>query len=139
MSDWRARWRRLGWDDRASAIVEFALVVPLFFAIVWGGINFVRAYHRLDVLTGSLREGARYGATLNPSNSTDQGLIRARVATYAGAFGVSLAPDSVSVSAGSGNEVHVSVVNYPLFDDLAGVGLLYSTTVSRIVIFRSER
>lgn len=139
MRTWGARWRGLRGDDRGSAILEFALVVPLFFLIVWGGINYSRAYHRLGALTGSLREGARYGATLDASNAADQTAIKARVATYASAFGLTVAPGSVVVSPGSGGEVQVSVVNLPLFADLTGFGLLDSVTVTRIVIFRSER
>jgi Flp pilus assembly protein TadG len=115
--------------------LEFALVVPILFLLIWGGMNFSRAYQRLNVLTGSLREGARYGATLNP---VDQALIRTKVATYSAAFGFPI--DANQVTAVLNVEaVEVSVTNYALFTDLTGFGVLDAITVTRKAIFRWER
>lgn len=58
--------------DRGAALVEFAIVVPLFFLLVFGIMEFGWAfYQHLDVRHGA-REGARlaavnYKTTANPS------------------------------------------------------------------------
>jgi len=54
--------RRLLRKRVGAIIVEFALVVPFLFLIVFGIIDFSRAYAQLNNINSSLREGARYGA-----------------------------------------------------------------------------
>ncbi len=143
MRTWRKRLRTLVRQDRGAAVVEFALVVPFFFLLVWGGLVFSRAYQRLNVLTASLREGARYGATLDPLViATVQDSARARIATYSTAFGYPIDINQVVVTApvpGVSDDVVVSVTNYPLFNDLTGFFGLNLITVSRTAIFRWER
>lgn len=56
------RWAR---DDRGAAIIEFALVAPLLFALVWGIIETGRAFYTINSLASAVRDGARYGATCN--------------------------------------------------------------------------
>ena len=55
--------RRLLGKRIGAVIVEFALVVPFLFLIVFGIIDFSRAYAQLNNINSSLREGARYGTT----------------------------------------------------------------------------
>lgn len=125
-----------------SAITEFALIVPVFFLVVYAVIGFGRAYQRLNVLTGALREGARLGSTLaSPCTGT---AARDKAVSYATAFGVSLTPASVLVACGGtpngvncANSVCVYVTNYALFSDLAYFGL-NSRTVTRTAVFRWE-
>ncbi|MFW6456931.1 MAG: TadE family protein [Planctomycetota bacterium] len=42
-----------------QAVVEFALVLPIFLLLILGAVDFGRAYYRLHLLTNSAREGAR--------------------------------------------------------------------------------
>jgi len=58
------RVRRLLGKRTGAIIVEFALVVPFLFLIVFGIIDFARAYAQLNNINSSLREGARYGAAM---------------------------------------------------------------------------
>ena len=129
------RWRVFGRQEQGAAVIEFALVVPIFFLLVWGGLNFSRAYQRLNVLTGALREGARYGATLT---SIDPDSVNTRIAVYSSAFGFDVDTSQVVVTA-SLDQLQVSVVNYPLFASLTGFGVLSTITVNRSAIFRCER
>ncbi len=48
-----------------QAVVEFALVLPVFVLLVFGAIEFGRAYYSLHLLTNAAREGARRGSLPN--------------------------------------------------------------------------
>ena len=147
----RRRFRLLKRNERGAAIVEFALVVPIFFLLVWAGLVLSRAYQRLGVLKGALREGARVAATFDAAGLTGgtaqslaQSRARERVRIYAAGFGFS-ASEAAAVSAavivvgGVTNEVTVSVTNYPLFADLIGFNGIDAMLVSDTAVFRWER
>ena len=51
--------------DGGAAAVEFALLFPLFIAIVFGIINMGFAFNQKINLTQTAREASRYGATLS--------------------------------------------------------------------------
>jgi Flp pilus assembly protein TadG len=135
MKRWYRAVRRLRAQEQGSAVVEFALVVPILFLLVWGALNFARAYQRLNVLTGALREGARLGSTQSTINQT---AIRTAVANYSNAFGFSINTAAVSATL-VGNEVRVSVTDYTLFSDLPYAFGLNLISVSRRATFRWER
>jgi Flp pilus assembly protein TadG len=126
---------------RAAAIVEFALVVPILFLLVWGIISFSRAYQRLNALTSSLREGARVASTLDSivTFASRRTTVKTSIRTFSTAFGYAVDTSLVTVDASSGTDVRVRVVNYPIFSGLSFVGGLSSITVSREAVFRCER
>ena len=137
----RLRPSRFLRHERGSAIVEFALVVPILFLLVWGIISFSRAYQRMNALTSALREGARTASTLDsivtvPSR-TDS--VRATIHRFSSAFGYTVDTSRVTVDASSTTEVRVSVTNYPLFAGLTFVGGLNAITVTRTAVFRCEQ
>ena len=131
--------------ERASAIVEFALVVPIFFMVVWAVISFSRAYQRLNTLSTSLREGARYASTLaappgTPFTTAQVDAIKARAYGFSNAYGFPIDTSRVTVTLGVANaDVTVAVSAYPLFAGLNFIGNLQSINVSRSAIFRMER
>lgn len=45
--------------DRGAALVEFAIITPLLLLLVFGIIEFGRAYNAQNTLTHAAREGAR--------------------------------------------------------------------------------
>jgi Flp pilus assembly protein TadG len=55
---WRVRSAR--GRGRGQAMVEFALVAPIFFLLVLGLIEFARAMYYVQILNNAAREGARY-------------------------------------------------------------------------------
>jgi Flp pilus assembly protein TadG len=129
-------------QERGAAIVEFALVVPILFLIVLGVMQLSRAYQRVNVLTGALREAARYGSTLTDPCSSDPA-IRQKAADYASAFGYPLnvaVPEFHVTVAGCPfpTDVRVGVTNYPLFADIPFVGTLETLTITREAVFRWE-
>ena len=96
--------RRIG-----AVIVEFALVVPFLFLIVFGIIDFSRAYAQLNNINSSLREGARYGAAQkNPT--LDE--IKAEVWRFSNTWANPLDTSQVGVTLG--DSIIVFVTNYPI-------------------------
>ena len=131
--------RRFLRRDRGAAIIEFALVVPIFFLIVLGIMTFSRAYQRLNTLSTSLREGARLAATLPlPYTTVNIDAIKAATRNFSSAYGYPIDTSRVTVTTGI-NDVTVAVTNYALFTGLTFVGNLQSITVSRSAVFRLER
>jgi hypothetical protein len=58
-----------GRDDRAQALVEFALVLPIFLLLVTGILDVARAVWQENTLAYSAREGTRY-AIVHGSSGT---------------------------------------------------------------------
>jgi Flp pilus assembly protein TadG len=132
------RFRR---DTRGAAIVEFALVVPILFLMVWGIISFSRAYQRLNALTASLREGARTASTLDNlvSSAAQRTVVRTTIHNFSSAFGYTVDTNLVTVDASSTVDVRVFVAGYPLFSGINFLGGLSGITVNREAVFRCER
>ncbi len=54
-------------SEKGAALVEFAIVAPLLLLLVFGIIEFGRAYNAQNTLTHAAREGAReYAITQDP-------------------------------------------------------------------------
>jgi Flp pilus assembly protein TadG len=70
-----ARLTRATRRDEGAAAVEFALLFPLFLAIVFGIINFGFAFNQKINLTQAAREASRYGATLSLKASHKTGVL----------------------------------------------------------------
>lgn len=66
------------------ALVEFAMVLPLLLVLVFGIIDFGRAFQTWITLTNAAREGARLGTV-----SQDAQAVRQRCESTAGVSGVS--------------------------------------------------
>ena len=70
---------------RGQALVEFSLVAPIFFFLIFGIIDFGRYVYYVQVLNNGAREGARY-ATLWPTPSDTA--IRDRISNTVFGVGV---------------------------------------------------
>ena len=125
-------------QDRGTAVVEFGLVAPLLFLIIWAIIAFGQGYTRLNVLTSALRHGARVGSTLTAPCGPQKALVDSAVSQHSTAFGahVDVSNPAYSVSCASG-DIRVRVTNYPLFTgiDFFGIDTLL---VTREAIFKRE-
>jgi len=58
-------------DERGQALVEFALVAPIFFLILFGIIQMGLLFEAQNGLVSSVRETARYAAPYRVASSTD--------------------------------------------------------------------
>jgi Flp pilus assembly protein TadG len=56
--------------QKGSVLVEFALILPLFFMLLFGMVVFSVALYNKTVLTMATREGARAGAIHDPNSSS---------------------------------------------------------------------
>ncbi len=68
-------------SQRGGVLIEFALILPLFLALLFGMITFSTAFYNKTVLTMASREGARAGVVF-VADQTDAD-IRNRAATVA--------------------------------------------------------
>jgi Flp pilus assembly protein TadG len=138
--------QRLRGKRRGAIIVEFALVVPFMFLIVFGIIDFSRAYAQLNNLNSSLREGARYGAAQKVRNLSE---IRKEVDRFSKTWANAIDTNYVQCNpadCGTDNaavlNVEVYVTNYPITLPTLGGFLKIAgkkVTVSRRVSYRWER
>ena len=131
------RFRRFVTRNDGAVIVEFALVVPFLFLIVFGIIDFSRAYAQLNNINSSLREGARFGAA---QKAPTVDAIKAEIDRFSRTWANPLDTSRVSVTVG--DNIVVSVTNYPItLPTLGGFLNLVGRKVeaSRSVSFRWER
>lgn len=70
-------------DDTGASLVEFALILPLFFTLMLGMFTGGLAYSRRLSITDASREAARYGATLPLAAEATTDAWLARVAGVA--------------------------------------------------------
>ena len=59
--------RKLCGNRAGQALVEFALVVPIFLLLVIGVIEFGRAWNLQQTITDASREGARRAVVFDPT------------------------------------------------------------------------
>jgi Flp pilus assembly protein TadG len=82
--------RHLRRRSRGQALVEVALVAPLFFALLFGLIDLGRVIWAIDSVGAAAREGARYASvnacTKSPKCSPIQAPTRDEIKTYALGF-----------------------------------------------------
>ena len=93
--------RRLG-----AAAVEFALVAPLLFTLIFAAIDCGRAMMGLDLVANAARDGCRTGAL---SNGTNTSVISAANAQM-NAAGLTGATPTVTITV-NGNSVDCSTAN----------------------------
>jgi Flp pilus assembly protein TadG len=109
-------------SDRGAAAVEFALVMPVLLAIVFGLIDLGAAYHAKVALTHATREGARTLA-LAPTASTAPAQAKAR--TEAAATGLKATKLTVPLPTACSSTVTNATVTanytYELLTPLSGI------------------
>jgi len=130
--------RRACGARRGTAVVEFAIVAPLFFLLVFGMIEYGRMVMVQQILTNSAREGARVGVL----DSGTQATVAAAVNRYLTSARIQNATTTVSPdppnSAPAGGPVSVTVsvpfdqvswLPSPLF--LGGQTMSFTATMRR--------
>jgi Flp pilus assembly protein TadG len=103
---WRCRRFRQG-----AAVVEFAVVAPVFFLLVIGMIEFGRAIMVQQVMTNASREGARVGVL--DSATPTASLVKQTVVDYCVNGGLPTVTTScVSIDAGAAHSGEPTAAGY---------------------------
>lgn len=132
------RGRRTGWrlkDERGSVAVEFGLIAPIFFLLVFGIIDFGRAFYTSHDLAASVREACRFASTLWDPTGADAAQIRARAQYFALSFGGQAVTDAQIEIEFDGIDVTCRIRDYP-FDFI--VLPLADINLTREATFRHE-
>jgi Flp pilus assembly protein TadG len=142
------RLRKLGSDERGAALVEFALVLPLLLVLLFGMVDFGKAFNYWIDGTHLSSEGARWAVVnKNPGSGTLQEYIQQQADTpelKSGGTGTVGTPLQVCISfpngtADVGDPVNVSAsftYNWmPFLGNQIGVT---QTTVSASATMRLE-
>ncbi|MBM4295189.1 MAG: pilus assembly protein [Deltaproteobacteria bacterium] len=131
------RWK----DSRGGAIVEFALVLPLFLVLLFGVLEFGLIIYYKGLITHASREGARRGATYStPKHSNTD--IQTWVQNYLTNQGIK-APFTVTASGAGGDTGTLLTVRVDLtyqflvLPQLMG-GLAPSPTLTAETVMRLE-
>jgi Flp pilus assembly protein TadG len=126
-------------NRRGAAAVEFAVVAPLFFLMVFGMIEFGRMIMVQQVITNASREGARMGVLDGATTASVQAAVQNYLqgASVQGAQ-VTVNPDPPS-SAGYGAPVTISVsVNFNQVSWLPSPMFLGGQALSATSVMRRE-
>jgi Flp pilus assembly protein TadG len=123
-------------DERGQALVEFALVLPVFALLLFAVIQFGIVFNNYITLTDAVRTGARTAAVsryvADPAGASERAVRRAAVNLDTAALAVTVAAPS---GWQRGRDVVVSAT-YPYEIDLLGLvvksGRLASETTERI-------
>jgi len=98
-------------NNRGTAVVEFAIILPLLTIIVFGIIEFSFILYDKAIITNASREGARVGILFRvdtsgdyipPDDTTVQTLIEQRITDYLRNYLVNLGSASVVPSLSNG-------------------------------------
>jgi Flp pilus assembly protein TadG len=131
-------------ERRGAAMVEFAMVAPLFFLLVFGVIEFGRAFMVQQILTDAARVGCRK-AIVGTSNTT----VTSAVTTELQKTGIATSNASVTMTVGgsssgsasgavSGTEITV-LVTVPVKDvSWLGKGIFLQNSLSGQFTMRKE-
>ena len=97
---------------RGAAVVEFAIVVPIFFLMVFGMIEFGRMVMVHQLLAGAAREGARQaivnGATAGDVEQTVRDYLTS-TSVDGQAASVSVTPDPATASTGEAVTIETGI------------------------------
>ncbi|MEX2286780.1 MAG: TadE/TadG family type IV pilus assembly protein [Planctomycetaceae bacterium] len=137
------RQRRKSTRRNGAALVEMALVLPVFLTVVLGIMEFGRAMMVSNLVANAAREGARLSVTTGSTNSTvtstvqdfmaeaigvSSGNVTVTITVTAAAGNPDPANDVANASRGDTCTIHVTVpfnaVSLVAADHLAGVNLV---------------
>lgn len=107
-------------SESGAALVEFAIVLPILLVLVFGVVDFARAFYTVNNLTAAVREGARLASTqINPDPTTagSKAAVTTAVTSYVVAFGGNNgAPTVTETFVGAPpamQSITVQITNYP--------------------------
>jgi len=126
-------------SERGTALIEFALVLPMLLILTVAAVDFGRAFFAKNVLEQSAREGVRLLAV---SSSADSALVRQRVLDVANGGGVTVS-SMVLTDPDANRQVSVKVEGefnwiFPGVFNLFGAGFTNPMTLTGRAVMRDE-
>ena len=110
-------------NERGAAAVELALILPLLLLILFGIMEFGRAYNVQVSLTQAAREGARYAAVHYQEGGLNVSGAALSAAPALDGLGVTVTDNASSCAPGSNVNVTTSVSLPSLTGFLDGIGI----------------
>ena len=136
-----SKGRRVRRPRAGAAMVEMALVLPLFILIVVGIIEFGRAFMVQQMVTNASREGARHASLPNTTENEVGALVRDYLATgriHRDVVTITVTPTNLQ-DATTGTQVSVRVdVPYSGVAWLPTPWFLGQTTLNSVTVMRHE-
>lgn len=132
-----------GASQRGTALIEFALVLPILLLITLAALDLGRAFLAKNVLHQAAREGARMRVVkVDPVSASDLLLVEARVRQVATAAGLNPTQIHISESAFAGQD-SVSVTapftfTFPLLFRVVGMDLTNPMPLTATCFMRQE-
>ena len=123
----RSGGRRRGEGDRGVTALEFALIVPLLLLLVFGIVEFGRAYQARLTVTHAAREAVRVLAITDDTTA-------AQNAAIAAATGLDPAQVSVSATPCAGSLPAEVEVTFPMTIEIPGTGTHSFTVKGKAVM-----
>lgn len=125
-------------EERAAAMVEFAIVALLLFLLVFGTIDWGRYLFQRTIMVNAVREGARYGAVATAENEADvQTFTRTRLVGLENQAGVTVTPTYCTESSVRFINVNATYTYTPVFPLV--MGRQNSKSISVRARFRVEQ
>lgn len=129
-------------DERGALVVEFGLIVPILFLLVFGIVDFGRAYFTMNNLAAAVREGARYGAVFaDPSAGSNPDLIKQKVVDFSYTFGgarLTTPNVTTSVDQAAGTLTVTATYTFTTITPLVNLIGLDSIPMRQTAVFRME-
>ncbi len=88
--------------QRGMAAVEFALILPIFMALLFGIVEFGSAFYKQQIITSAAREAARAGVIATDPRPSST-LIASKARDFLDSAGLDAAKSTVSVIGAGGN------------------------------------
>lgn len=114
-------------SDRGVTAVEFAIILPLLLMLVFGIIEFGRAYQARLTVTHAAREGVRVLAVTEDKTAAEAAALAAATGLDAGSVTVVGTPCAAGLPA-------EMVVTYPMTIEVPGTGVHSFTVTGRAVM-----
>lgn len=117
--------------ERGGSAVEFAIVMPIFCAILFGIIDFGWYFYQKFTLAAAIRDGIRYGVTFSYSSGSAANEAAKRAADALAAGGAIAKADAPMTAAvtGAPPSATLTLSSQYTFKPLVGFVKLPSTTM----------
>ncbi len=97
-------------EECGASLVELAVMLPLFLLLLFGAVDFGRAYYLAEEVAGAARAGAEYGAE-NPTDTT--GITKAATDDAPDVAGLSVATPTYGCECSNGTSFTASCTSTP--------------------------